>query len=139
VHFPKAVILHAVFFHVRYAVSYHDLEEIMAERGASVDHATLDRPVVKLSPLIAANAQARKHPTAVSWRMDDPYIKVEGKWTSLCRAADHEGETPDFMLSYQRPYELTVSARSRIAMEVIRVGWAMRAFQASQQASTIAS
>jgi len=55
------------------------LKEIMAERGISVDHATLDRWGVKFSPLIAANAQARKRPTAVSWRMDAPYIKVEGK------------------------------------------------------------
>ena len=59
VHCPKAVLLHA-FFYVRYAVSYRDLEEIMAERGVTVDHATLNRWVVKFSPLIAANAQARK-------------------------------------------------------------------------------
>lgn len=56
VHYPKSVILHAVFFYVRYAVSYRDLEEIMAERGVAVDHATLNRWVVKFSPLIAANA-----------------------------------------------------------------------------------
>jgi putative transposase len=30
-----------VFFYVRYAVSYRDLEEILAERGVKVDHATL--------------------------------------------------------------------------------------------------
>lgn len=70
-HFPKSVILYAVFFYVRYGVSYRDLEEIMAERGVEIDHATLNRWVVKFSPLIAASAQARKKPTAVSWRMDE--------------------------------------------------------------------
>jgi putative transposase len=75
-HFPKAVIVHALFFYVRYAVSYRDLEEILAERGVAVDHATLNRWVVKYSPLIAANAQARTRPTSVSWRMDETYIKV---------------------------------------------------------------
>ena len=64
-HYPKAVIVHAVFFYVRYAVLYRDLEEILAERGVAVDHATLNRWVVKYSPLIAANAQARKRPTGV--------------------------------------------------------------------------
>jgi putative transposase len=59
-HYPKAVIVHAVLFYVRYAVSYRDLEEILADRGVAVDHATLNRWVVKYSPLIAANAQARK-------------------------------------------------------------------------------
>ena len=39
--FPKSVILQAVFFYVRYAVSYRDLEEILSERGVVIDHATL--------------------------------------------------------------------------------------------------
>ena len=87
-HYPKDVILHAVFFYVRYAVSYRDLEEIMAERGIQVDHATLNRWVVKYSPDIAKAAQMRKQPTAGSWRMDETYIKVKGKWAYLYRAVD---------------------------------------------------
>lgn len=54
---PKRVILHAVFFYVRYPVSYRDLQEILAERGIAVDHATLNRGVVRYSPQIAAQAQ----------------------------------------------------------------------------------
>jgi putative transposase len=50
----------ADFFYVCYAVSYRDLEEVLLERGINVDHATLNRWVVKFTPLIAANAQARK-------------------------------------------------------------------------------
>jgi putative transposase len=46
VHYPKSVILHAVFFYVRYAVSYRDIEEILAECGVAIDHATLNRWVV---------------------------------------------------------------------------------------------
>jgi putative transposase len=77
--FPKSVILHAVFFYVRYGVSYRDLEKIMAERGVDIDHTTLNRWVVKFSPLIAANAQSTKKPTATSWRKDETYIKVRRK------------------------------------------------------------
>ena len=66
-HYPKSVILYAVFFYVRYAVSYRDLEEIMAKRGVQVDHATLNRWVVKYTLAIARTAQARKRPTAESW------------------------------------------------------------------------
>jgi len=69
-HFPKDVILHAVFFYLRYAVSYRDLEEIMDERGVTVDHATLNRWVIKFSPLIASEAQRRKSRTSSSWLLE---------------------------------------------------------------------
>ena len=49
VHYPKAVILHAVVFYVCYAASYRDLEEILAERGVEVDHATLKPPAENLN------------------------------------------------------------------------------------------
>lgn len=101
-HYPRSVILHAVFFYVRYGVSYRDLEEIMAERGVDVDHATLNRWVVKFSQLIVASAQARKKPTAISWRMDETYIKVRGKWVYHYRAVDRDGQTLDFKLSERR-------------------------------------
>ena len=85
VHFPKEVILYAVFFYVRYGVSYRDLEEIMEERGVQVDHATLNRWVINYSPLISAEAK-----------------KSKGKWVYLYRAVDKFGDTIDFMLSEQR-------------------------------------
>jgi len=85
-----------------YPVSYRDLEEILAERGVAVDHATLNRWVVKYSPLIAATAQAKKCATAKSWRMDETYVKVRGRWTYLYRAVDSLGKTLDFMLSERR-------------------------------------
>ena len=101
-HYPKSVILFAVFFYLRYPVSYRDLEEIMEERGVDVDHATLNRWVVNYSPLIAPKAQAKKRPTAISWRMDETYIKVRGKWMYHYRAVDRDGQTLDFMLSERR-------------------------------------
>ena len=74
----------------------------MAERGAEVDHASLKRWVVKYAPQIAEQAQARKRPAACSWRMDEAYIKVRGKWTYLYRAVDRDGQTLEFMLSENR-------------------------------------
>ncbi len=101
-HYPKEVILYAVFFYVRYAVSYRDLEEILEERGVDVDHATLNRWVIRFSPMIAREAQLRKSATGSSWRMDETYIKIKGRWTYLYRAIDKFGKTLDFMLSERR-------------------------------------
>ena len=100
--YPKDVILYTVFFYVRYGVSYRDLEEIMEERGVKVDHATLNRWVIRYSPLTADEAQKKKQSVSGSWRMDETYIKVKGKWTYLYRAVDKFGNTIDFMLSEKR-------------------------------------
>jgi len=78
--FPKDVILYAVFFYVRYGASYRDLEEIMEERGVDVDHATLNRWVIRYSPAIAVEAKSKKRTTNESWCMDEAYIKVKGEW-----------------------------------------------------------
>lgn len=99
---PKDVILYAVYFYVRFGVSYRDLEEIMGERGVCVDHVTLNRWVEKYAGAIADEADRRKAPTAQSWRMDETYIKVKGKWAYLYRAVDKHGQTLDFMLSERR-------------------------------------
>jgi hypothetical protein len=98
----KDVILYAVFFYVRYGVSYRDLEEIMEERGVNVDHATLNRWVIRYAPAIAAKAHSQKRNTNRSWRMDETYIKVKGEWVYLYRAVDSHGDTLDFMLSERR-------------------------------------
>ena len=101
-HFPKDVILFAVFFYVRYGVSYRDLEEILAERGVKVDHATLNRWVTKYASQVADGARRRKRPLDRSWRMDETCIRVKGNWVYLYRAVDKFGKTLDFMLSRRR-------------------------------------
>jgi putative transposase len=58
--------------------------------------------VIKYSPAIAKTAQTRKRPTAGSWRMDEIYIKVKGKWCYLYRAVNKHKKTLDFMLSKRR-------------------------------------
>jgi len=101
-HFPKDVILYAVFFYVRYGVSYRDLEAIMEERGVKVDHSTLDRWVINYSSSLALAAKKIKRTVATSWRMDETYIKVKRKWVYLYRAVDKFGDSVDFMLSERR-------------------------------------
>jgi putative transposase len=119
-HFPKDVILYAVYFYVRYAVSYRDLEEILAERGVSVGHAILNRWVIKYSASLALEAKKRKRSVATSWRMDESYIKVKGEWVYLYRAVDKFGDTIDFMLSEHRD-EAAATAFFKKAINANRV------------------
>lgn len=115
-HFPKDIILHAVFFYLRYGVSYRDHEEIMAERGVTVDHATLNRWVERYAGLVAEDARRRKQPADRSWRMDETYIRVKGQWVYLYRAVDNYGKTLDFMLSKRRNKPAAIKFLAR-AME----------------------
>tara|TARA_R110002096_G_scaffold178411_1_gene355347 strand:- start:299 stop:970 length:672 start_codon:yes stop_codon:yes gene_type:complete len=100
--FPKSVILQAVYFKLRFTLSYRDVEELMEIRGVKVDHATIQRWVFKFSPLIETEFRKRKKPVGNSWRMDETYIKVKGVWRYLYRAVDKEGNTIDFLLTKRR-------------------------------------
>ena len=74
----------------------------MEERGVPVDHATIQRWVVKYSPQLEEAFHRRKRPVWVSWRMDETYIQVTGQWYYLYRAVDKPGQTMDFLLTEHR-------------------------------------
>ena len=82
-HFPKDVILTTIRWYLRYKLSYRDIEELIAERGIEVDHSTLNRGVIKYSPLLVTEARNYKRSVGVSWRFDETYIKVRGSWKYL--------------------------------------------------------
>jgi hypothetical protein len=79
-HFPPDIILMGVRWYVAYPLSYRHVEELLEERGVPLDHATIQRWVVKYSPLLEEAFHRRKRPVWVSWRMDETYIKVKGHW-----------------------------------------------------------
>jgi putative transposase len=101
-HFVKDMILTCVRWYVAYPLSYRQVEELMQERGVSVDHATINRWVLKYAPQLEAAFHRRKRPVWLSWRMDETYIKVKGRWYYLYRAVDKIGQTIDFLLTEQR-------------------------------------
>lgn len=102
-HFEKTIILLAVSWYLSYSLRYRDIEEMLLERGIQVDHSTINRWVLHYSPLLEAKFRKQfKRETGTSWRMDETYIKVKGKWHYLYRAVDKAGDTVDFMLSTKR-------------------------------------
>jgi putative transposase len=101
-HFPQDIILTGVRWYVAYPLSYRHVEELMEERGVSVDHATINRWVVKYSPQLEEAFHRRKRPVWISWRMDETYIRVKGEWRYLYRAVDKHGQTIDFLLTEYR-------------------------------------
>src|SRR5262249_27497285 len=87
-HFPQDIILMGVRWYVAYPLSTRHVEELMLERGVHVDPSTINRWVVKYSPLLEEAFHRRKRPVWISWRMDETYIRVKGQWYYLYRAVD---------------------------------------------------
>jgi putative transposase len=100
--FPIDVILVCTRWYAAYPLSYRHLEEMMEERGVSVDHSSINRWAIRFLPLIEKMARKHKRPVGTSWRMDETYIKVKGVWKYLYRAVDKQGKTVDFFLTAKR-------------------------------------
>lgn len=86
----------------KYGISYRDLEEMMNERGLSIDHTTLYRWVQHYAPILKKKTEWYQKRYSSRWHVDETYIKVKGEWKYLYRAIDEQGNTLDFYLSRRR-------------------------------------
>jgi len=100
--FEPEVILLAVGWYLRFSLSYRDVEELLGERGLHADHVTVWRWVQRYAPEMERRLRSKLRPTNDSWRVDETYIRVKGKWRYLYRAVDSSGATIDFLLSAKR-------------------------------------
>lgn len=101
-HFQRELILQSVRWYLAYALSYRDIEEMVQERGISVDHSTINRWVLRYAPQLEQEFRNRKRKPCGRWRLDETYIKVKGEWKYYYRAVDRNGETIDFLLTARR-------------------------------------
>lgn len=108
-HFDRSVILLCVRWYLAYNLSFRNLEEMMAERGISVDHATIHRWTVHYAPLLLEQFNRRKRPVSRKSHIDETFIKVRGRWMYLYRAIDSSGDTVEFWFSEKR--NLTAAKR----------------------------
>lgn len=116
--FPREVISVAVRWYLRYALSYRDVEELLAERGVTVDHVTVYRWVQRFTPEFIEAARPGRHAPGDRWFADETYVKVAGKWTYLYRAVDQHGQVIDVLLSASRD----LPAARRFFTRALRAG-----------------
>src|SRR6201987_3019390 len=100
--FAPEVILLADGWYLRFSLSYRDVEALLAERGLHADHVTVWRWGQRYAPEMERRLCRPLKPTNDSWRVDETYIRVKGKWRYLYRAVDSAGATIDFLLSAKR-------------------------------------
>jgi IS6 family transposase len=100
--FPREVITVAVRWYLRYGLSYRDVEELLAERGVTVDHVTVYRWVQRFTAEFIEAARPCRRLPGDRWFVDETYVKISGRWTYLYRAVDQHGQVIDVMLSTRR-------------------------------------
>ena len=96
------LILCAARWYLRYSLSLRDVEELFAERGLEADHTTIWRWVQRYGPELEQRLRRHLKPINKSWRVDETYIRVRGRWCYLYRAIDSTGAIIDFLLSALR-------------------------------------
>ena len=101
-HFDRTIIIICVRWYIIYKLSYRDLVEMMAERGVGLSHTTILRCVQRYVPEFEKRWSRYARPVGTSWRVDETYIRVRGRWTYLYRAVDRQGLTVYFLLSEHR-------------------------------------
>ncbi len=72
------------------------------ERGVEVDPSTLFRWVQRYAPELEKRVRAYQRYCSTSWRVDETYIKVGGRWKYLFREVDKHGVLIDFLLLNRR-------------------------------------
>jgi transposase-like protein len=120
------VIVVAVRWHLRFGLSYRDVEELLAERGVEVDHVSVYRRVQRFTPLLAEVAWPCRHRTGNRWFVDETYVKVAGRWRYLCRAVDQFGQVIDVFVSpgrdakaARRCFEQAIATTKVASVEVV--------------------
>jgi transposase-like protein len=97
----------AVRWYLRYGLSYRDVEELLAERGITVDHVTVFRWVQRFTHLLIDAARPCRHAPGDRWFVDETYAKITGRWVYLYRAIDQFGQVIDVLGSEKRDLAAT--------------------------------
>jgi putative transposase len=84
--FPAEIISHCVWLYFRFALSFRDVEEMLAMRGVSLSHEMVREWCLKFSQAYADGLRRRSPRPGDSWHLDEFFLKINGRIRYLWRA-----------------------------------------------------
>ncbi|EGO9040467.1 IS6 family transposase, partial [Enterococcus faecalis] len=112
--FKKDVIIVAVGYYLRYNLSYREVQELLYDRGINICHTTIYRWVQEYNKVLYDLWKKKNRQSFYSWKMDETYIKIKGRWHYLYRAIDADGLTLDIWLRKKRDTQAAYAFLKRL-------------------------
>ena len=100
--FPVEVVEQCVWLYYRFALSYRNIEEMMAKRGIQVTYETVRKWCHKFGSLYAAQLRKLRARFGTKWHLDEVFIKTNGVQHYLWRAVDQNGTVIDILVQPKR-------------------------------------
>ena len=100
--FPAEIINHCVWLYFRFALSFRDVEEIMAMRGVTLTYETIREWCLKFGQTYANQLRRRRPRPGDKWLLDEVFIKINGRVQYLWRAVDQDGNVLDILVQSRR-------------------------------------
>ncbi len=99
---PREIISHGVWLYHRFALSFRDVEELLAKRGVTVTYETVRQWCGKFGPEYAQKLRRRQGRLGDIWHLDEVFVKIRGERHYLWRAVDQEGDAIDILFQRYR-------------------------------------
>lgn len=100
--FPIEIISHCVWLYFRFALSYRDVEEMMAVRGIVVTYETIREWCRKFGQTYANSLRRRCAQPGDRWHLDEVFLRINGRVHYLWRAVDQDGDVLDILVQSRR-------------------------------------
>jgi len=100
--FPAEIISHSVWLYFRFALSFRDVEEMLAMRGVALTYETVRAWCLKFGQTYANSLRRRAPRPGDRWHLDEVFLKINGRLHYLWRAVDQDGEVLDILVQKHR-------------------------------------
>ncbi len=100
--FPAEIISHCVWLYFRFALSFRDVEEIMAMRGVTLTYEAIREWSLKFCQTYANELRRKRPRPGDKWHLDEMFVRINGKDHYLWRAVDQDGNVLDILIQSRR-------------------------------------